>query len=98
MKTPEEIMARAILTHELVLHHSASGAFDEHANAAIEALKDAGFVIVPREPSEAMLEQFCRNHKVGELDKYGEECIHIRNNRRRWEKMIAALEQTDVAI
>lgn len=49
-------------------------------------------VVVPREPTEAMLQGGCAKHKPGEpmSDKWHEECPSFVSRRKIWADMIAA--------
>jgi len=55
-----------------------------------------GFVLVPREPTEAMLQGACKGHKPGVPMSANreEECPKIGNRRYIWNAMIAAAGET----
>jgi hypothetical protein len=54
------------------------------ADAALAALRDAGFAIVPKEPSEAMVEAHIESC-AGQCDEAGPESV-----RAAWEAMLSA--------
>ena len=77
------------------------------ADAAIEehlaALADAGLVIVPREPTNAMVQGACKTHTVGEpmskRPQGREECPRFEKRRKIWQAMITnAPEEAEAAM
>lgn len=60
---------------------------------AYEAAQPDTHVLVPREPTEAMLTDACKKHEVGKpmSSRHGE-CPRIRNRRSIYKAMIAAHE------
>lgn len=68
--------------------------FGEIATACLQALSQAGWVVVRREPSEAMLQGACDKHTpgvpMGSEGYSNRECPRFETRRNIWRKMIAA--------
>ena len=78
MKTPQEIMTLAYQkSGNMQGVHIDFNSCKERMSAAIQALKDNGYAIVPREPSEAMIGSSNYEHK----------------NSANWQSMLEASEQ-----
>jgi hypothetical protein len=62
------------------------------AKAGLVSLPE-GHVVVPREPTEAMLQGACDGHKPGQPMTEGgtQECPHIEGRRIVWGRMLAAI-------
>jgi hypothetical protein len=68
-----------------------TGLFENVADAVLAEIAAAGMVLVPREPTEAMLQTGCATHKPGvPMGNTDRECPRIANRRAIYRAMLSA--------